>query len=105
MDFFHNDEAAVKDFIRANVNSAALSYNNHPFDELGRFRFVVHTVERVNEKVKMPINRDGNYYRVELNRHYRREITHNYAALVLFTYENWLYQSNKTEVQGQFGLA
>lgn len=99
--FFGGDRQAVEDFILANANSVALSYNNPPLGELALWNFVIHGVELVDDNaVKMPADRNGNTYRRRFYDHYRFRVNFNHVALVIFTFTNFQY-TDRTETQGK----
>lgn len=99
--FFGGDEEAVKEFLLANTNSVALSFNNPPLGQLALWHFVVHRVELVDEvAVKMPADRNGNTYRRRFYEHYRHRVDFNHVALVIFTFTNFQY-TDRTETQGE----
>lgn len=99
--FFKNDEDTVKEFVLANAYSAYLSYTNSPLDKFAQFTFIIQSVQLVDPKVTVPNDMDGDQYRRNLQNYYRWKMKDKFTALVLFTYENFLYKSSKTDTQGE----
>ena len=100
----HNNDQQVHDYLLALVHAAALIYNNRPLNDLGRWHFLVQSIEMIDSSsIKIGPERNGNEYRKRFELYYYTKLLSigiPYTNLILFTGLNFRHQSNKTDTKG-----
>lgn len=98
---FNNDIQQLERFILATTNSVALMYNNYPLNQLGKFKFFINTIEKVDKRIKINDESDGGKYHNEFGELYLFRLKRlRYTVAILLTGHNFRFGSNQTDTQG-----